>query len=49
MRKDYIKFPTRMKQLISFTGMTIENKHNLYPTDIDGLIEYHDKGYVFSK
>lgn len=47
MRKDYIKFPARMKQLISFTGMTIENKHNLYPTDIDGLIEYHDKGYVF--
>lgn len=47
MRKDYIRFPARMKQLVSFTGMTIENKGNCYPTDIDGLIEYHDKGYVF--
>lgn len=46
MRKDYIRFPARMKQLVSFTGMTIENKGNCYPTDIDGLIEYHDKGYV---
>lgn len=26
MRKDYIRFPARMKQLVSFTGMTIENK-----------------------
>lgn len=33
----------RAKQLIDFSGLLYGN---ITPTDIDGLIEYHDKGYI---
>jgi len=33
----------RAKQLIDFSGLIYGN---ITPTDIDGLIEYHNKGYV---
>ena len=33
-----------MKQLIDFKGLELDN--GIYPTDIDGLIEYHDSEYI---
>lgn len=33
-----------MKQLIDFQGLAIDNY--IYPTDIDGLIEYKDSEYI---
>lgn len=36
--------PDRMKQLIDFKGLELDG--GIYPTDIDGLIEYHDKEYI---
>lgn len=39
-----IKNPARMKQLIDFKGLGLDG--GIYPTDIDGLIEYHDKEYI---
>lgn len=33
-----------MKQLIDFKGLTIDGY--IYPTDIDGLIEYKDSEYI---
>lgn len=42
--KSRIKNPTRMKQLIDFRGLELDS--GIYPTDIDGLIEYHDTEYI---
>ena len=39
-----IRNPYRMRQLIDFTGLELEG--GIYPTDIDGLIEYHDQEYI---
>lgn len=39
-----IRNPYRMRQLIDFTGLELGG--GIYPTDIDGLIEYHDKEYI---
>ena len=39
-----IRNPQRAKQLIDFKGLSIDG--NIYPTDIDGLIEYHDSEYI---
>ena len=36
--------PKRMKQLIDFEGLELDG--GIYPTDIDGLIEYHDSEYI---
>ena len=33
-----------MKQLIDFKGCSVGN--GMYPTDIDGLIEYKDSEYI---
>lgn len=33
-----------MKQLIDFKGLSVDG--NIYPTDIDGLIEYKDAEYI---
>lgn len=33
-----------MKQLVDFKGLDIDGK--IYPTDIDGLIEYKDSEYI---
>lgn len=33
-----------MKQLIDFKGLSIDGR--LYPTDIDGIIEYKDSEYI---
>ena len=42
--KSKILNPKRMKQLIDFKGLKLDN--GIYPTDIDGLIEYHDSEYI---
>lgn len=42
--KSKIQNPERMKQLIDFKGLGLDS--GIYPTDIDGLIEYHDKEYI---
>lgn len=42
--KSRIKNPSRMKQLIDFSGLELDG--GIYPTDIDGLIEYHDSEYI---
>lgn len=39
-----IQNPERLKQLIDFKGLGLDS--GIYPTDIDGLIEYHDKEYI---
>lgn len=36
--------PDRMRQLIDFKGLDIDGY--IYPTDIDGLIEYKDSEYI---
>lgn len=36
--------PTRMKQLIDFRGLVVDG--SIYPTDIDGLIEYRNSEYI---
>ena len=33
-----------MRQLVDFGGLCVEN--NIFPTDIDGLIEYKDSEYI---
>ncbi len=33
-----------MKQLIDFQGLELDS--GIYPTDIDGIIEYHDLRYI---
>lgn len=42
--KSKILNPKRMKQLIDFKGLELDN--GIYPTDIDGLIEYHNSEYI---
>lgn len=42
--KSKIKNPSRMKQLIDFKGLELDC--GIYPTNIDGLIEYHDSEYI---
>lgn len=39
-----INNPQRMKQLIDFQGLAVDGY--IYPTDIDGLIEYKDSEYI---
>jgi hypothetical protein len=39
-----IRNEERAKQLINFAGLRYGTG---YPTDIDGMIEYHDKCYIF--
>jgi len=39
-----IQYPDRAKQLRDFSGMKFGT---ITPTDIDGLIEYHNLGYVW--
>lgn len=39
-----INNPYRMKQLIDFIGLDIDGY--IYPTDIDGIIEYKDSEYI---
>lgn len=39
-----IKNPYYAKQLIDFQGLGLDG--GLYPTDIDALIEYHNKEYI---
>ena len=39
-----INNPNRAKQLIDFKGLSIDE--TIYPTDIDGLIEYKDSEYI---
>lgn len=39
-----INNPYRMKQLIDFKGLEVDGY--IYPTDIDGLIEYKDSEYI---
>ena len=39
-----INNPYRMKQLIDFKGLGVDGY--IYPTDIDGLIEYKDSEYI---
>lgn len=36
--------PERMKQLIDYCGLSVEGY--MYPTDIDGIIEYKNKKYI---
>ncbi len=36
--------PYRMRQLIDFKGLSVDGY--IYPTDIDGLIEYKDSEYI---
>ena len=42
--KSRIKNPCYAKQLIDFQGLNVDD--NVYPTDIDALIEYHDSEYI---
>lgn len=42
--KSRIRNSYRMRQLIDFKGLELDG--GIYPTDIDGLIEYHDKEYI---
>lgn len=39
-----INNPKRMKQLIDFKGLDVDGY--MYPTDIDGIIEYKDSEYI---
>lgn len=45
--KSKITNPKRAGQLIDFAGLEIDGTPNLYPTDIDALIEYKDRGYIY--
>lgn len=40
-----IKHPERMRQLVDFNGTC--NLGKIHPTDIDAMLELHDKGYLF--
>lgn len=44
MAESRINNPQRMKQLIDFQGLAVDEY--IYPTDIDGLIEYKDSEYI---
>lgn len=43
--KSKIRNPKRMRQLIDFEGLELDNER-MYPTDIDGLIEYRNSEYI---
>ena len=43
-RRSRILNPRRAKQLIDFVGLNVDGY--IYPTDIDGLIEYRDSEYI---
>ena len=42
--KSKIKNPSRIRQLIDFKGLELDG--GIYPTDIDGLIEYRNSQYI---
>lgn len=42
--KSKILNPKRMKQLIDFKGLELDG--GIYPTDIDGIIEFRDSEYI---
>ena len=42
--KNQILYPDRMSQAVSYAGMDYPD--GAFPTDIDGLIEWKDKGYI---
>lgn len=42
--KSIVRNPERASQVLDFTGML--DMGTLYPTDIDGLIEWRDKAYL---
>ena len=42
--KSRIRDPEHMKQLIDFQGLGLDR--GIHPTDIDGIIEYHDLRYI---
>lgn len=44
MRDSLVKFPRRASQWTDFSNLEYGT---VTPTDIDGLIEWHDRGYVF--
>ena len=44
MEDSRINNPKKMSQLIDFRGCSVG--YGLYPTDIDGLIEYKDSEYI---
>lgn len=44
MKTTRINNPAGMKQLIDFKGLAVDGY--IYPTDIDGLIEYKDSEYI---
>lgn len=44
MANSRINNPQRMKQLIDFRDLAVDEY--IYPTDIDGLIEYKDSEYI---
>lgn len=44
MEESRINNPTKMRQLIDFKGCSVGK--GMYPTDIDGLIEYKDSEYI---
>ena len=39
-----IQYRNRAKQIIDFSGIRF---NNITPTDIDGVIDYHDRAFVF--
>lgn len=44
LNRGLIQFKKRAKQIIDFSGLRFKN---ITPTDVDGMIEYQDKGFVF--
>lgn len=44
MTASRIRNPSKMKQLIDFKNLDIDGY--IYPTDIDGIIEYKDSEYI---
>jgi len=44
LTRGVIQFKQRAKQIIDFSGLRFKN---ITPTDVDGMIEYQDKGFVF--
>lgn len=43
VKRGEIEYPERAQQIINFSGLTFGS---ITPTDLDGLIEYHNKAYV---
>ena len=40
-----IKYPDRFRQAISYKGLQLSGT-TITPTDIDGIMEYHDKAWI---